>query len=184
MEGKTISPSHFLTSQTLFLFCIQVRSPWPTQQLPLKDKHLTGFYDTSEKGSFTSQRFPLSYITLCHLLCDPWDHHAVVFNISIAESIPCLTCGRYLYSQFTDGKRGRERVASFSGQLRAQAESQCWQPACHRWAQDRSTPCGTLSFVTPHLSGKKLMVSEVSTTPFLRKCCSSHCIWSVFRFHG
>lgn len=90
-----------------------------------------------QKGCFTSQRFPLSYITLGHLLCDPWDHRAVVFKISIAESIPCPTsiCRHYLSSQFTDGKRGGKRVASFSGQLHAQAESQRWQQACHRQAQ-------------------------------------------------
>lgn len=189
MEGKTISPSHFLTSQTLFLFCMQARSPWPTQQPPLKDEHLTGFYGTSEKVCFARQRFPLSHTTLCHLLCDLWDHRIAVFKVRIDKKHPLPDFDLQMLSLFLVYK-WKEKEEEGSIFLR---EAPCigWIPvlAAHMpppspAQQNGSILCATLSFATHHLRGSELTVFEVSTTPFLRKHCSGHCLCSGFRFHS
>lgn len=155
----------------------------------LKDEHLTGFYGTSKKGCFTSQRFPLSHITLCHLLRDPRDHRAVVFKISTAKkhSLPDFDLQVLsLFPIYRWKEREEEggiflRAAPCIGWISVLAAS---MSPLSPGQQDGSTLCGTLSFVTHHLRGNELIVFEVSTTPFLRKCSSSHCLGSVFRFHG
>lgn len=106
-----------------------------------EERALDRFLWHFQKGLFYKPEVPFIICNALLFIVYLRDHCAVVFRRRTAESIHCPTsvCRHSLELRYTDGRRRREREASFSGQLCAQAERPCWWPACHCQAQGSRT---------------------------------------------